>query len=202
VLTEITLSPNPGDNDGANTNNDNIEGLAYNLDGDLDGSDDFPVYYAVKELNWVDIDSANGNEILYQIDASDGTTTAIDVDGLLTRLSGNDASGLAYAGGYLFITSERTTRQITRITYDDVNDEWKFLNADDDKFSLADMNQPEAITFSTDGFDMFVVGEPREFFHYRNYTGFTPNAAPVLVGDSNDITKAHPTKAYFDSWMA
>ncbi|MCH8048416.1 MAG: hypothetical protein IID44_32370, partial [Planctomycetes bacterium] len=187
VLTEITMDKNPNDFDGANTNNDNIEGLAYNPDGNFDSIADDPVYYAVKELNWTDIDSpANGNEILYQIDASDGTTTSIDVSGLINELgTSNDASGLAFAGGYLFITSERDANktQVTRLTRTGSN--WAFAGGNDDRFSLSGMPQPEAITFSTDGFDMFIVGENRQFRHYRNYTDFTPNAAPDLHEDSD-----------------
>ncbi|MCH8046587.1 MAG: SdiA-regulated domain-containing protein [Planctomycetes bacterium] len=171
-----TITPNP---DPSRDNNQGLEGIAYDSDRD--------VFYVVKEKDWLDLDGQNGTEIIYEV-ATNGTVTPVHVAGLTSELSGRDVSDVYYANDHIFIITEQGLNQITRITWNAANSAWEFdTNDDDDILDGADIpaGQPEAITFSSDGFDMFVVGEPRQFFHYRNYTSFTPNAAPDMT-DASD----------------
>jgi hypothetical protein len=174
-----TITPNP---DPSRDNNVSLEGIAYDSDRD--------VFYVVKESSWLDLDSTNGTEIIYEVQ-TDGTVTPIHVAGLTSELSGRDVSDVYYADDHIFIITEQGLNQITRITWNPTSSAWEFdTNDDDDIRDGADVpaTQPEAITFSTDGFDMFVVGEPRQFYHYRNYTSFTPNAAPDMTDLSDTRT--------------
>ncbi|MCH8047953.1 MAG: SdiA-regulated domain-containing protein, partial [Planctomycetes bacterium] len=193
-LTHADLSDGSDHNKGP-------EGLAYDSNGTSDG-----YFYFAREKKDVD----DNDLLIFRVPDKGGTVKAVNVDTLTfnepnPRLL-TDISDIyfvrtaAQPDGRLFVMSDESQKVLTVDMDADVDPEANqglvgtIVTGAERSLPTDDY---EGITFSPDGFEMTVVldGGTRHMIQYRNFTAWTPNAAPVLVGDTNGITN-DPTPTF------
>jgi uncharacterized protein YjiK len=170
TMTQITPSPTI-----INGGNDGLEGIAFRANGAGTADD---VFYVVKEFD-------GANRGVWQVNRSNGAATQLTVCSnpscaVGTRLYDlvGDLSDIHYAKvngvDTLFLLSEEgpgdpDENRVLRVTVDGTSGLISETLALPDN---EDFLQPEGLTFTPNGSDMIVVGEPStnatsQFFHYR-----------------------------------
>ncbi|MCH8046875.1 MAG: SdiA-regulated domain-containing protein [Planctomycetes bacterium] len=175
--SSTTISPNPA---GGFGDNKGLEGIAWDSVADI--------FYVVDEK------TPNFGVYLVQRNGSTADPLSpLDITNLAAGEPGvsdpvTDLADVFFANDYLSLLSEESEVILkVRLSDNTIVEQYpaELGQTIEDRLPLTD---PEGLAFSPDGFDMFVVGERRQLYHYRNYTGFTPNAAPDLDNDTNNIT--------------